>query len=514
MSPFETLDQHYDAALLCLDPEHVFLMDEETKVLFRDFQGLVRRLLGGLNRAGVSQGHLVGYSVPNSAAAFALPIAISRLGAACLPLYPLVPDTARSSAFTHGRVTYVIVPRESKESFEIIASTNGANYRIFALEDLMEEVEVPLPVARAQATDPFLLTTSSGTTGKPKAVFLTQRNAASSLTAAQELSSYGPWFQRPNYLTMIAFPQSTSGIITLLGIAFMGVTLVFTRSLSPVRFLEIARTVRVDTISAPPAWFEALLSVPQADEQSIESVCGIATGMDFLSPSLLKRLGLLFPSLESVANGYGLVETATVFMIWKGQGRDSLSGPTSVFSLCSSLSNEICVCGDEGKKVAPGEEGELYVRGPSVIERYLDSSEGFYDGWFRTGDIVRFIDSHTVQLRGRNKYVIKRGGKSISPLLVEEAVDSSPGVLRSAVVGIPHPLFGEMIWAFVVARPGEETTIATIMKAVRAILPTHMVPDRIEFVSAIPVGRGVGKVDREALIVQGTALLQTMGQSA
>jgi long-chain acyl-CoA synthetase len=513
MSQIETLDQHYDAALHHLDPDHVILMDEETKVLFRDFQGLVRRLFGGLSQVGVSPGQLVGYSVPNSAAAFALPLAISRLGAACLPLYPLVPDAARSSAFTNARVTCVIVPRESKESFERIAAANEAHYRVFALEDLMEAAEVPLPVTRAQATDPLLLTSSSGTTGKPKAVFLTQRNAASSLTAAQDLSAYGPWLHRPNYRTMIAFPQSTSGIITLLGIAFTGVTLVFTRSLSPVRFLEIARTAGVDTISAPPAWFEALLSVPQPHEQVVDSVRGIATGMDFLSPSLLQRLGVLFPSLESVANGYGLVETATVFMIWKGQGRESLSGPTSVFSLCSSLSNEICVCDHEGNRVAPGEEGELYVRGPSVIERYLDSSEGFYDGWFRTGDRVRFIDSRTVQLRGRNKYVLKRGGKSISPLVVEEAVDASPGVLRSAVVGVPHPLFGEMIWAFVVARTGEEPTIATIMKTVRALLPTHMVPDRIEFVSAIPLGRGVGKIDREALIVQGTALLQTMGTS-
>ena len=199
--------------------------------------------------------------------------------------------------------------------------------------------------------------------------------------------------------------------------------------------------------------------------------------MDFLAPSLVARLRERFPALEAVGNGYGLVETATVFMTWKSNGPESLAGPTSVLTLVPGLDNEISVRGEDGTPVAPGGEGELWVRGASVVKGYLGTSEGFQDGWFRTGDVVRSVASDTIELRGRNKYLIKRGGKSVSPLVVQEAVDRTPGVRASAVVGIPHPLYGEMIWAFVVRETGVELETPAIMKTVRAALPAHMVPD-------------------------------------
>jgi len=506
-----TLDAHYDAALKRIGPGDTVLMDEGAPISMQEFQLSVRRLVQALREAGVEPGSLVGYSLPNGLAAFTLPLALSRLGAAFLPLFPMVPDAARCAAFSQARARFVVIPREGHDALAATAATQGCAFTILVLEDLLQSEAEPLPASVANPDAPLLLCTSSGTTGTPKAVFLSQRNVASALSAGFDLAHYGPWTTDTDYRSMIAFPQSTSGIMILLGTLFAGVCQVFTRSLSPVRFLEIAHGVEAESIAAPPAWFEALLSVPVTSTNKAPSIRGFVTGMDFLAPSLVARLRERFPALEAVGNGYGLVETATVFMTWKSSGPESLAGSTSVLSLVPGLGNEISVRGEDLQPVAEGEEGELWARGPSVVRGYLGTSEGFHDGWFRTGDVVRSVAADTVELRGRNKYLIKRGGKSVSPLVVQEAVDRTPGVRASAVVGIPHPLYGEMIWAFVVRENGVELETPAIMKTVRATLPAHMVPDRIEFIEAIPLGRGVGKVDRETLIAQGSALLQKLG---
>lgn len=512
MNRFDTLDAHYDQALLELAPGRIVLMDEESPISFAALQEAVRRLVAGLRSEGVAPGTLVGYSVRNGLPAFALPLAISRLGAACMPLYPMIPDDARAGAFAQGRAAVAVVPRDASESVTRAAAAQGAGFRILVLEDLLESADAPLPESVAKPDAPLLLAASSGTTGRPKPVFLSQRNVAAALSAARDLSSYGPWSEgRGGYRAIIAFPQSTSGVMILLGTLFLGVRQVFTRSLSPARFLEIAHAVEAEAISAPPAWLEALLSVPVLDANRAASIRGVAVGMDFLSPSLLQRLAARFPALDSVANGYGLVETATVFMRWKGVGKDALEGPTSVLSLSPGLGNEIRVVGEDGAPVAAGEEGELQVKGPSVISSYLGTDEGFVDGWFRTGDVVRSVDASTIELRGRRKYLIKRGGKSVSPLVVQEAVEQAPCVLRCAVVGVPHPLYGEMTWAFAVPKPGSVLAKDEIMRVARGILPVHMVPDRIEEVDSIPQGRGVGKVDREALIARGQDILRSIG---
>lgn len=506
-----TLDEHFERASRELPPDHEFLMDEETPISFGELQEAVRRLVQGLLSAGVGPGKVVGYSVPNGIGAFALPLAISRVGAACMPLYPMIPDDARVGAFSQGRASFAIVPRDASEAIAKAAGLQGAPWTLLVLETLLASEDRPLPQAIARPEHPFLLTTSSGTTGKPKVVFLSQRNVAAALEAARDLSAYGPWTEVPRYRAIIAFPQSTSGVMILLGTAFLGVCQVFTRSLSPARFLEIAHTVGAQAISAPPAWLEALLSVPVSEANRASGIRGVAVGMDFLSPSLLTRLSERFPALEGVANGYGLVETATVFMRWKGSGRSDLQGPTSVLTLTPGLGNEIQVRDEDGRIVPFGEEGELRVKGPSVVSGYLGTNEGFEEGWFRTGDVVRSVDATTIELRGRRKYLIKRGGKSVSPLVVQEVVERAPGVQRAAVVGVPHALYGEMVWAFVVPVPGGTFAPGDVMKLARAELPSHMVPDRIEQVDSIPQGRGVGKVDREALIARGQAVLQTLG---
>jgi long-chain acyl-CoA synthetase len=104
-----------------------------------------------------------------------------------------------------------------------------------------------------------------------------------------------------------------------------------------------------------------------------------------------------------------------------------------------------------------------------------------------------------VTLLGRQKYLIKRGGKSVSPVVVQNHLNQLAGVQDSAVIGVPHPLYGEMVWAFVVRQSEDTVQLKDVMKHCRVELANYMVPDQVTFVSAIPKKPGVGKVDIDAM---------------
>jgi acyl-CoA synthetase (AMP-forming)/AMP-acid ligase II len=143
------------------------------------------------------------------------------------------------------------------------------------------------------------------------------------------------------------------------------------------------------------------------------------------------------------------------------------------------------------------------VKGANVIRGYpgdpAATEESFKDDWFRTGDIVINEGNNRVTLLGRKKYLIKRGGKSVSPVVVQNHINKLEGVKDSAVVGLPHQLYGEMVWAFVVPQKGVDLRLKEVMKHCRSELANYMVPDQVSFIDEIPKNSGVGKVNYELL---------------
>jgi acyl-coenzyme A synthetase/AMP-(fatty) acid ligase len=138
-----------------------------------------------------------------------------------------------------------------------------------------------------------------------------------------------------------------------------------------------------------------------------------------------------------------------------------------------------------------------------VVQGYLGNPEetarSFTDGWFCTGDVARNEGDGSITLLGRRKYLIKRGGKSVSPVVVQNHLNKLAGVQDSAVVGVPHPLYGEMVWAFVVRQSEDAVEFKDVMKHCRAELANYMVPDQVTFVPEIPKKSGVGKLDIDAM---------------
>lgn len=522
-----TLNQQFEIALERFEPTRIAFGFEQTPITFAELALGVDQFTGVLRSHGIGADSVVGYSLPNCAEVLPLLLAISRLGARAVPLYPMIPEPTRAGIFAAMGCSLVITAAAGVEGLNRAAQHLGMKLSIVSLESLMsldtsrQTQQIPVKQVHSGSelpSRPLLAASSSGTTGTPKAVWMTQGNAAAVVTASADLARLGCWQKDPNFTSMAAFPLSTSSVLVVLGMIFTGARMVVASDSSPLHFLELAEHWRAEALSAPPAYFEAILNLPVQLRRPLPAVRAVFAGMDFLHSSLLSRLADCFPGLDCAASGYGLVETSTVFMTWKAHDRAALNGATSVFAVCPGVGNAIDVRDELGCSLPANARGELWVKGPSVVSGYLGggatNTASFVDGWFRTGDVASRIDEHRIELLGRQKYLIKRAGKSIAPTEVQERLDACPGVRESAVVGVKHPLYGEMIWAFVVTYPDQPVSLAEIMKSCRATLPNYMVPDQVTFVSELPRGSGVGKLDREALVrLANTELASTVGES-
>ena len=161
------------------------------------------------------------------------------------------------------------------------------------------------------------------------------------------------------------------------------------------------------------------------------------------------------------------------------------------------------IVGDDGVPCAPGAIGAIQVRGPNVLKGYWNlpektREEFTADGWFRTGDMGEWTPEGYVRIVGRAKDLIITGGLNVYPKEIEERIDAMDGVAESAVIGVPHPDFGEAVIAVVVAKAGHTLTEASIIGALKAEIANFKVPKRVVFAADLP-RNSMGKVVKAAL---------------
>jgi malonyl-CoA/methylmalonyl-CoA synthetase len=158
---------------------------------------------------------------------------------------------------------------------------------------------------------------------------------------------------------------------------------------------------------------------------------------------------------------------------------------------------------DQGAACAPGAIGHIEVSGPSVFAGYWrmpekTREEFTADGWFRTGDVGALDDAGVLTLVGRSKDLIISGGFNVYPAEIESRINELAGVAESAVVGVPHPDFGEAVVALVVARPGAQLDAAAIGAALKSTIAGFKVPKHVRLVDALP-RNAMGKVQKKLL---------------
>src|SRR5207249_1870411 len=253
------------------------------------------------------------------------------------------------------------------------------------------------------------------------------------------------------------------------------------------RVLKDVQKHRPNTFSGAPRIYNALINSPLATKFDLRSIEACVSG----SAPLLVETHRRFVELTGakLVEGYGLTEAAPVTHCNPlfGQGKQKVG---TVGVPYPDVDSKIVDLETGTRDVAAGGSGELVLRGPQLMDGYYNQPEEtamtLRDGWLYTGDIATVDADGYVAIVDRKKEMIIVSGFNVYPREVEEALASHPAVLDSAAIGVPHPIKGEEVKAFVVLKPGAKATAEDIIAHCRTQLAPFKVPKDIEFRESLP----------------------------
>jgi acyl-CoA synthetase (AMP-forming)/AMP-acid ligase II len=358
------------------------------------------------------------------------------------------------------------------------------------LDDLLRvsDLDVALPSVEITPEDDATILYTSGTSGRPKGVRGTHRNICTNLVslgfvaARTAMRSGLPTGAGPPppavYLLSVPFFHVTGLHSVLVPALANGTTLVLMRKWDAGAALELIERERVTMFGGVPATARQLVDHVDFPRRDTSSLVRVAYGGAPAAPELLRRISAVLPG-RTTSNGYGLTETSSVVSV--SSGVDYVRHPDSI-----GLPVPVCdveIVDAAGEAVAPGDVGELRIRGPNVVPGYWNRADetdrSFRDGWLCTGDLGRVDADGFLYLVDRAKDIIIRGGENIASVEVEAALFELAAVQDAAVIGVPHDVLGEEVGAVVCVRPGTGLDEGSVREFLASRLAAFKVPTRI-----------------------------------
>jgi len=427
-----------------------------------------------------------------------------------LPTSGLFPS-ALLGTWAAGRTAVPLNYLLSRADLEYIAKDAGLD-AVVAVGPMLDHIGGPLPgleVIRmdqmrfggvppvrigpsAAPDDVLVILYTSGTSGRPKGVMLTDRNLASNIAQVTERARFGP-----SDVMLGVLPQFHSfglTVMTLLPLV-VGCRAVYTARFVPPRLLDLARRERPTAFVAIPSMYNALLAVKSAGPDDFRSLRYVVSGGEPLPDKVAE--GFLARYGKRINEGYGLTETSPVTH-WCMPEEYS---PHSVGRPLEGIEQRIV--GPDGSVLGPGQDGEVRLKGPNVMKGYfnlpeLTASVMDEHGFFRTGDMGRTDPDGALRITGRIKEMLIISGENVFPREIEEVVNHHPLVKDSAVVGLHDPSRGEVPICFVELHEGAEWDEHAVRAFVRERLPPYKVPREFRVLEALP-RNPTGKIMRRAL---------------
>ncbi|HET9689574.1 MAG TPA: class I adenylate-forming enzyme family protein [Acidimicrobiales bacterium] len=381
------------------------------------------------------------------------------------------------------------------------------------MADLLTDVsdDVELPEISVDTDDDATIFYTSGTTGRPKGALGTHRNICTNVISLFFTAARGAMRAAPPaegapklpevqnaYLLTVPLFHATGCHSILVANLLAGGKLVMVRKFDAGQALELIQQEKVTIFGGVPAMAMQILDHPDFDTYDTSSVRSVAYGGAPAPPDLVRRIKQHFPG-GGASNGYGMTETSSLSTM--NQGDDYVRKPDSVGLPVPVV--DVKVVDPLGNDLAPGEVGELWIKGPNIVKGYWNkpeaTAETFTDGWVHTGDVARIDDEGFVYIVDRAKDMLIRGGENIYCVEIEAVLHDHPAVSDAAVIGIPDDVLGEEVGAVVQLRPGTTATEDELRDHVRKHLAGFKVPKKVWF-SDEPLPRNpAGKILKRQL---------------
>ena len=337
---------------------------------------------------------------------------------------------------------------------------------------------------------------TSGTSGLPKGVMLTYGNLASDVTAAIE---HAQLRGSHRFLGIIPLFHSTGMLATMLAPIHLGSRTVYLGRFSPVATVKAIREHQISVMAAVPSMYGAMIRLKDAGPDDVKSLYAAISGGEPLPANV--REGFEQKFNQPIYEGYGLTETIGPVAFNTPQARQ----PGSVGRPIPGV--EIRIADDDGNALAQGQTGEIWIKGPMIMEGYYNLPDATADaktadGFFKSGDLGMIDAQGFVHVTGRKKDLIIVAGEKVPPREIEEVLMKHPAVAEAAVLGKKDESRGEVVVAFVTLKEGQQLNVVDLRDFARDQgLVNWKIPREVFIVKDLPRSP-TGKVLKRVLAEQ------------
>ncbi len=445
-----------------------------------------------------------------SVEALLLYLAVLRAGFVYLPLNPAYRQSEIEYFIDNAEPSVVVCSAKNFGWVSRLAFQAGTQH-VFTLNDdrsgtildraaFQSDVHTPAP---KKPDDLAAILYTSGTTGRSKGAMLSHNNL---LSNAEVLKDYWGWRNGDVLVHALPIFHVHGLFVAVHGALLNGSKMVWLNKFEPQAVLGALR--RATVFMGVPTLYMRLLAEPGLGRDACTAmrlfISGSAPLLTETFTDFRERTG------HTILERYGMSETLMLTSNPFRPDQGERIGGTVGFALPGV---GVRIAAAQGTRLAPDDVGDIEVQGPNVFSGYWrmpdkTREEFTADGWFRTGDVGRLDSQGRLTIVGRSKDLIISGGFNVYPAEIEGYLNAAEGVLESAVVGAPHPDFGEAVLAVVVPRAGAALVPEALIAALKGQIANYKVPKRIFLAGALP-RNAMGKVQKNVLREQHQALFRT-----
>lgn len=478
-----------------LHPTKAYVVDKGVVYSYGDIFSKVGLVASIINKAGLSESDRVIIYLDNSAEYIAAFFAVLGEGGIVVPVNRTIGTSALEYIIADTNPHLIITNAILRRRLQVVSAYE--NLRIINIDEVWPQHLPPNPTALKSKPSyddsrPALIIYTSGTTRMPKGVTLTHKNLA---TNTCSIIQYLGLTECDSLLAVISFSYSYGNSLLLTHTKVGGTIIIENQVSYPIKVIEALYESKASGFSTVGSYISVLLRQPNLQAHHLQSLRYITCAGESTRIDDITQLNTLAPHVKLFIM-YGQTEASA---------RLSYLNPDLVMEKPGSVGKAIPgvtirVVTEEGHDVPPGVIGEIIASGDNIMAGYwnneAETRSTIKAGWLHTGDLAVLDKDGFIYIRGRKDDLIMHLGYRISPLEIEDALNTCENVLESAVVAV-HTEEGTQIKAFVVQRAGEPS-ITKIKAQVRKKLPAYKVPYVIELVDDLP-RTSSGKIKRSVL---------------
>jgi non-ribosomal peptide synthetase component E (peptide arylation enzyme) len=497
-------------------PQKEAIVDSRTRLTWAEAKQRIDRIALGLMELGIGEDKVLVVQLPNCAELMLLYVACEKAGIINLTIYRTMRHKEVEYMLANTEAEGIVIPwkfrdfdhfamiQEMKPNLphlkHVIVAGDEVPEGAISLEEMMRQpLEEKLPPQKLQerrfpAFEVTRIRHTTGTTGMPK---LVEETICNRMLLARELVRT---FQLTSEDVLAAPTPLTGGpgAPAMLSAPLLGAKSVCEEHFNPDELLRLIEKEGVTAMGVVPTVLERLAHHPNVGKYDLSSLRIICCSGAPLAPELAveaeQKLGC------PIMQRYGIIDAGTISATMADDPQEVRHKTVGK----PHPGNEVKLIDEAGNEMPPGTDGEIVFRGPLTHPGYFRDPERTWqtwgrEGWYATGDLGRFDARGNLMIVGRVKDMIIRGGNNIYPIEIEGPLTMHPKVADVAVVGMPDPVMGEKVCAYVVLRPGEQLTLDEVLSFLKEKdLQPWKLPERLEIIAEMPYVAGQ-KVNKKAL---------------